>query len=696
MVICGCFFNFFCSLPAMQFVYWLIAVLVSAGAASWVYFSDKRRAVPYPWLTSLLRGLVVFFTALLILVPAITISRNTEEKPVVLLLQDNSVSAGVALGADSSAYQKDMDGLLNKLSGKYKVVRWGFGGDAQLDSHFHYDQPVTDISGALARVTEYYGLQNLGAVIVASDGRYNQGMNPVFQQLSLHSPLYAVALGDTSAHKDLAVSGVYANKVVGLNTVFEVRADVVASLCSGYNAPVELLENNVLLSGTPLGISTDKFDRTFSFSVRADKPGLHHYVIRTAPADGEKNTANNRRDVFVEVVEEKKNILIASAAPHPDVNAIKEALAGIQNYNIYTCTADNFPASLTGYDILILHGLPARFKDVSPQLLAAKKPTWFILSAQSSLPALNSLKDITFVSATNGPVRDVVPAYQPSFSTFLLPRQVQSVADKMPPISVAAGMLQAAPGSNVLFAQPSLADGSTSPLWMMQQGVVPVAFLAGEGIWRWRLYEYKNFGNHEVIDECIRQTVAFLASGVKNRQFSVSMPKSVWRDREPVTLMAQLLNANNEQVNTPDVALTITDSAGNKHDFNMERRANAYALNIGVWAGGTYSYRAKTNYNGKELVTSGSFAVESTPVELMEQGADYPLLHALAQKYSGSAVTMPAVNSLYDSVVQNKNIKPLLGTETDVVPFIDRKWYFFIILLVAVAEWLLRKYWLAQ
>lgn len=680
----------------MQFFYWLIAVIVSVGAASWVYFSDKRRAVPYPWLTSLLRGLVVFFTALLILVPAITISRNTEEKPVILLLQDNSVSAGVALGADSSAYQKNITALLNKFSGKYNVVQWGFGGDAHADSHFHYDQPVTDISGALARVTEYYGLQNLGAVILATDGRYNQGMNPVFQQLSLHSPLYALAIGDTAAHKDLAVAGVFANKVVSLNNVFEVRADIVASLCSGYNGQVELVENNVVVGSSTLGINTDKFDKAFSFSVRADKPGLHHYIVRAASANGEKNAANNRRDVFVEVVEEKKNILIASAAPHPDVSAIKEALAGVQNYNLFTCTADNFPSSLNNYDVIILHGIPARFKDVSAQLLAAKKPSWYILTSQSSLPAINALKDLTFVSATNGPVRDVVPVYQPSFSTFLLPRQVQTVADKMPPLTIAVGMLQAAPGTNMLFSLPSVADGSPSPLWMMQPGNVPSAFLAGEGIWRWRLYEYKNFGTHDVVDECIRQTVAFLAAGVKNRQFSVAMPKSVWRDRESVVLSAQLLNANSEQVNTPDVSLTITDSAGNKREYAMERRANVYGLNIGVWAGGTYSYRARTVYNGKDLFSSGSFAVESTPVELMEQGADFALLHALANKYNGTAVTLPQVNVLYDSILQNKNIRPLLGTETDVVPFIDRKWYFFIILLIAVAEWLLRKYWLAQ
>ena len=83
-------------------------------------------------------------------------------------------------------------------------------------------------------------------------------------------------------------------------------------------------------------------------------------------------------------------------------------------------------------------------------------------------------------------------------------------------------------------------------------------------------------------------------------------------------------------------------------------------------------------------------------LELMESGADYPLLYGLARKYNGGFVTARNVASLYDSIAHNDRIKPIIQSNTETVPLIDRKWYFFIILLIAVAEWLLRKYWLAQ
>jgi hypothetical protein len=679
----------------MQWIFWSVAVILSLGAGYWVYRADKRRAVPYPWLTSLLRSMVVFFTLLLILAPTFTINKNVVEKPIVLLLQDNSSSIATALGSDSATYRKNLEALTEKLAGKYKVIRWGFGNRVQNDSIFQYHQPVTDISAALSRAQEFFGMQNLGAIILATDGRYNQGMNPLYQQLTIHSPLYSVAIGDSAVQKDIRIAKAYANKVVTINSNFEVRADIVAQRCAGYSNSVSIKEDEAVLSSAALSLNGDKSDRSVSFTIKAAKAGLHHYIISVPVAEGEKNIANNRKDIFVEVVDEKKSILIASAAPHPDVNAIKEALSGQESYKITVASADNLPASLSGFDIIILHGLPSLRNNIAPQLLAARKPAWLILSSQSGITAINSLAPITHTTVTAAPLHTVTPAYNTSFNIFTVPQTIQSVTDKMPPLSVGVGNIQVS-GGNVLFTQNTGAAGVQMPLWVLQQGSTPSAVLFGEGLWRWRLYEYKNFNDHTVIDECIRQTVAFLAANSNDKPFSVLLPKYVWSDQEPISLNAYLLNANNEQVNTPDVQITIADSAGRKQNFSFERSGSAYNLNIGLWAGGTYTYTARTSYNDKAYAASGSFVVERMPLEAMESGADYPLLFGLARKYNGGFVPANAVSSLYDSITRNERVKPLIVTDTETIPLVDRKIYFFLILLIAVAEWLLRKYWLAQ
>ena len=684
--------NFSLACPLMQWIYWLIAIVLSFGAGFWVYRADKRRAVPYPWLTSLLRSLVVFFTLLLILVPTIIISKNVVEKPIILLLQDNSRSIANALGNDSAAYRKNVTDLTRRLSDKYKVVQWGFGNAVQNDTLFQYTQPATDISAALSRAQEFFGLQNLGAVILATDGRFNQGMNPLYQQLSLHSSLYMVAIGDSAQQKDIRISRTYANKTVTINSNFEIRADIVADLCKGYSNSAVIKEGDNMLSSVPVSVNSDKYDRSVSFTIKAQSAGLHHYVISIPDAEGEKNVINNRRDIFVDVVEEKKNILIVSAAPHPDVNAIKDALSGLESYKVTVCTADNLPASLIGYNAIILHGLPSLRSKLATQLVAARKPLWCILSNQTDIAGFNELQQLTHTTVSPVTPHDVLTMYDPAFTEFTLPQNIQSVTDKMPPLLVAAGNVHTAPGANILFTDRQ----GQMPLWVLQQGSVPTAILMGEGLWRWRLYEYKNFNQHTVIDECIRQTVAFLSANNNEKPFSVALQTYVWSDQEAVSLNAYLLNANNEQVNTTDVQLTITDSARRKQNFSFERSGTVYSLNIGVWAGGTYSYSAHTTYKDKEYTAGGSFVVESIPLELMESGADYPLLYGMAHKYNGSLVAEKNVAALYDSITHNEHIKPVIQTNAETVPLVDRKWYFFIILLLAVCEWLLRKYWLAQ
>src|SRR5690606_35143405 len=117
--------------------------------------------------------------------------------------------------------------------------------------------------------------------------------------------------------------------------------------------------------------------------------------------------------------------------------------------------------------------------------------------------------------------------------------------------------------------------------------------------------------------ECIRQTILFLTAGSNDRPFQVTLPKYVWNDKEPIAFNAYLLNANNQQINTPEATLTVTDSAGHKQQYSFERAGNTYRLNIGIHEGGAYRYTATTSYNGKTYTANGSFVVESMPLEMM-------------------------------------------------------------------------------
>ncbi len=678
----------------MQIAYWVLAIALATGGAYWVYKADKRRAVPRPWLTALLRGLVLFAAMLLLLMPDVVINRYQTEKPILFVLNDNSQSASVALGKDSAAYRGALQGLINKLSDKFRVVTRGFGAQLREDSTYTYNRPVTNIANALGEAEEYYGPDNGGAILIASDGLFNQGENPVLRNSSFAGPVYTIAFGDSTREKDLRIARTYANKTAALNTVFEIKADVVAELCRGYSGSAILNEGSETVGSAVLPINGDRFDRTISFAIKATKAGLHHYVLQLPDAGNESNLTNNKRDIFVDVTDEHKHILIASAAPHPDVKALREALSTSGTYEVTVCDASDFPSSLANYDAIILHGLPSGRNRVETQIANAGKPFWLILTQSTDITAVNSLKTLTRAGIAGAGIREAPMSLHTAFNAFTLPQKIQTVTDKLPPLSVSVGNIIGGPGANVLFTMRTPAG--TMPTWMLQYTTLPTAILAGEGLWRWRLYEYKNTDGHEVIDECIRQTVAFLCTNNKEKPFGVTLPRQIWSDQEPVSLNAWLLNANREQVNTADVTIAITDSAGHKDEYTMERSGTGYNLNTGIRAGGRYTYIAKTTMNGKELTASGSFVVESVPLELMATRADYAIMYQLAQKHKGVFVPATQIATLYDSIIANNNIKPVITTHTETVPLIDRKWYFVVILLLAVAEWLLRKFWMAQ
>jgi hypothetical protein len=667
-----------------------LSILIAVAAAYLLFRADQKRAVPYPALTSSLRGLLVFLCMVLLLAPKINKRTSETLKPLVLLVQDNSQSVPAALGNQQAAYNKQLQELVEKLSSKYRLVSWNLQGPASKDSLDRYTAGTTNLTYALDQAGELYSQQNLSAVILASDGWYNEGVNPLYSEIPLSGSLYTIAIGDTALSKDLRIAKVYANKTTSLNSQWEVRADILARKCAGMQQNVSLTDaaGNIVATA-PVSITGDRFDASVSFSVKADKAGLHQYRIIVPEQAGEANTANNKASVFVDVLQEKKKILLLAAAPHPDVKAITEAMKSLEQYELTVKTASELSGSFAEYSAVILHGLPSNTHNVSPASLQGKS-VWYIAGLQNNYFQLNALQKVSRFGMGMSP-RSVEAQYNKSFTVFTLPANIASVTDILPPLTVVSPEI-----SNQMPGQAIFTGVNDMPLWSVFPGAVPVAVTTGEGIWRWRLYEFKNFGTQNTIDECIRQTLNFLTANNRVKPFRTELPKYIWNNTEHITINAYLYNANNETVNQPEAQLSIKDSAGYTRNFSLERNGTSYRIDIGALPAGNYSYVAQTTFNGSPLKDAGSFAVEATSIESLETGCNYPLLYELARKHKGAAFNTANLLSVYDSINRNNTIRPLISEHIESTDLINLKWIFALILLVATTEWLLRKYWMAM
>lgn len=668
----------------------LIAIILSVLIAWLLYRADKKRAVPYPIVTAGLRGLLTFLCLFLLLSPKIN-KRNTEtQKPVVLLLQDNSQSVKKALGKELNTYNQQVKSITEKLSGQYRLITWNLDGAVNKDSLNVYNRPTTDIAKALNEAGELYAEQNLSAVILASDGWYNEGTNPLYSDIPMNGAVYSIAIGDTAIAQDVRISKVYANKTTSLNSQWELRADILATRCAGTQQNISISDaSGNIIATAPVNINSDRFDASVSFSVKADKAGLQQYKLNIPKIGGELNLANNKASVFVEVMQEKKKILLLAAAPHPDLKAIEESIKSLEQYELLIKMATEMPTDFSPYACIILHQLPSNNTNI-PETILRGKSVWFIAGLQNNYFQLNALQKVVNFGMGIVP-RGLEAQFNKSFSTFTLPANIAAVSDILPPLNVASGDFTSQASAQVLFS-----DAAGKPLWSVLPAVQATAVTSGEGLWRWRIYEYKNFGTHQVIDECIRQTINFLTANNNGKPFRTELSKYIWSNPEHISISAFLYNANNEPVNQPEAKITLKDSAGNLRNFSFEKNGNSYRIDVGSLPAGNYSYSAQTVFNGKTLSDAGSFVVEATNLEDQESGCNYPLMYSLAKKNSGATFTTATMMNVVDSITANNSIKPLLSEHIEAVDLISWRWIFFVILLVATAEWLLRKYWMAM
>lgn len=674
----------------MLFLYFFIALIVSAAAAVLVYRADKKRGVPIPLVTALLRAMVIFLTLILIISPKIKKRNVEEQKPIVLLLQDNSSSIKKALGNNALTYQKKLLELQNKIAESYRLVSYNLDGPYPKDSVQGYTAGSTNLTKAISEATELYSQQNLSAIILASDGWYNEGNNPLYAEIPLNGALYSIAIGDTAIPQDIRIAKLYANKSTSLNSQWEVRADIVATRCNGVQQNVVLCnaEGNIVATA-PISINSNQFDASVVFSVKANKVGLQQFSVRTPKIAQELNIANNTASIFVEVLEEKKKVLLLAAAAHPDIKAISDALKGLDQYELTIKMANELPNKLQEYAAIILHQIPSNSNTISAAIFKNKN-LWLITGFQNNYFEVNQLqKAVSF--GLGIATRSVEPVFNTSFSSFSLPNNIAAISDILPPLSVSASDFNANANSQVLFN-----DKNGKALWAMLSGQHNSAVLCGEGLWRWRLYEYKNTKQHLVVDECIRQTLNFLTANNNAKPFRTELPKYIWNNPEHVSINAFLYNANNEQINKPEANLVVKDSNGRSMNFSFERNGNAYRLDLGALAPGTYNYVATTIYEGKNLSDQGKFMVSTTTLEDQENGCNYPLMYALAAKNKGACFNTQNMLSVYDSIARNQGIKPLLNEQIEQTDLIDWKWLFAIILFMVTAEWLLRKYWMAM
>jgi hypothetical protein len=681
------------------FWYFVACLLVGAGYAFILYRKDRILGDANKNIVRILaitRFIFISLVCFLLFAPLLRFIQRTVEKPIIILLQDNSAS--ITASKDSAFYRnqylQQIEALEKELGSDFEFRKFSFSNRMDTDFSLKFKGKESDIAGALKELNNQFVNRNVGAVILATDGIYNKGISPLYVRNDLKAPIYTVALGDTTIQKDLRVSKVVHNQITYLGNTFPVEVHTNADKLGGTRSTLQLFKGSQLLESREISIAGNAFYQQSNFQLKADAPGVHRYraVLSTVP--GEATTINNSFDFYVEVLDGRQKVLIVADAPHPDVAAIRSALLLTGKYEADVSLVNDFKGSIKGYSLVILHQLPSRTQNVSNIINQSKDENislWFIVGQNSQLTELNKIQNLVQFNPSRGGNNDVSARFKNDFSLFTQPAEWTEIQNRLDPLQAPNASVNSSNLSAIWMHQKIGSVETNYPLFAF--GTAPgqkIAVMCAEGIWRWKLNIFQQKQTHLIFTEFISRIVNFLSIRTEKKNLRV-ITKNSFAENEPITFEAEVYNASYELINTPDVSLNVYDEKGKKFPFTFSRTAQAYRLDIGMFPAGEYRYEASTNVGGVSYKESGKFMVRAIVAEYAQTTADHSLLNTLATRNNGKMVAPSAINSLVEVIRKNEDIKPLSSSESRLEEPISLVWVFFLLLALISLEWSLRR-----
>jgi hypothetical protein len=679
---------------------WLILLCLAAGVgyAAILYYRNRNDGFgrSLTWLMASLRFLAVFFIAMLLLGPLMERLNRFVEEPLLIFVQDNSQSIADAAGRsfDLEAYLSEKERFLEKASGHFDVRHYSFGESFSPAGDFRFEERLTDMSDVFSSVESFYSNRNIGAVILASDGIYNRGLNPVNQTMALTFPVYTIAMGDTVPRRDLVVTRLRHNRFTYLGNVFPVEVFVEARQAAGLSSRLSVSRDGTILDSKVITFSSDHHQQTLLFELEADEPGMQRYLVSMEAVEEEISLENNSQSFYIEVIDGRQKVLLLSNAPHPDLGALKLALESQDNYEVTSSLAGDFDGAPEAYNLVILHQLPSashRIRSVIDRLEAEQIPVLFIIGGQTDLDAYNNLQTGLAVLPRSTDLVEALPSLHNNFALFSLSESAMTTISSLPPLFSPFAQYEQAGGLSVLLYQRIGQVTTGQPLLAFSDsGSRKVATIAGEGLWRWRLHAYLRDSSHAAFDELISRMVQYLSVQEDKSLFRLSMPRLLY-ENDPVIMEAELYNRSYELVNEPEIQLTILNEDGVAFPYVMARTTNAYQLDAGSFPPGEYTYVAVTTLGAESFREEGRFSVSPLNQESLRTIADHNLLYQMAMNSDGMLVFPGEWDALEEHLLNRTDIRPVMYTRRTLDELINMKALFFVLLMLLSLEWFARK-----
>jgi uncharacterized membrane protein len=336
---------------------WVVFLVVLGIAVLAVSAYDLRNLSGVRrWTLVALRGAVYGLAVLLLLEPALDLKNISKVKNEVAVLVDTSRSMGLKTSdSDQTRYDRARDALEEvqaieeQTRDSHKFSFYSFDDDLEPSSATALqkatpDGPESNLSAALENLGDKVDLDNLGGVVVISDGidtggigrRVHRGESLDDTTLSaleeLDAPINTLSIADDDGLKDVAVARVLHDDFAFVHNKVSIDVDLQVIGLEDTTIPVSLRREGELLQSREVAVTEDKTRYRVTFEFVPKRIGKEIYSVSVPEFSDEVLLENNISHLLLNVIRDKVRVLQVVGRPSWDERFLRRLLKQNPNF----------------------------------------------------------------------------------------------------------------------------------------------------------------------------------------------------------------------------------------------------------------------------------------------------------------------------------------------------------------------------
>jgi len=317
---------------------WLSIAIVSAALALIVRakmppgdVGPRRLRAASIWL---LQSLLVAVLLLLLWQPVITVTELKPQQDIIAFLVDDSRSMALAESGSSREAQAIAalrGGVLAGVGRRFQTRLYRF--DSQLTrvtdlKELQPTAPATRIGDSLTQLAQETQELPIGAIVLLTDGADNTGgidADAIAALRSRHIPVHTVGFGADHASHDVEID----DALVAPRAIADSRVAAVVRLhqygYAGRKSKLVVRDSSGVLASHDVTLDADGAVQTETLLFNVGDAGARTLEVSIEPLPGEENVANNIVTRMVNVDAEKRRVLYLEGEPRWEYKFVRRA-----------------------------------------------------------------------------------------------------------------------------------------------------------------------------------------------------------------------------------------------------------------------------------------------------------------------------------------------------------------------------------